>query len=270
MDKINSIKLIVSDLDGTLLDKHGQLSDINREAIIKLKNNNILFGLATGRPYFSIEPFLDLWGIRDYIDVIIANNGLEVSVKSGPMFISNHISKELVFDILDQYKEMPGNFCLYYEGKLIGQKLDDFMNRVSKKNHIEARVEDLYTTIKHDVEKLLLACDPMDMKTIEDFCLKINDPRYRGFRSQEHLFEFMDIHVNKCAGIQTYCDYAQLTLENVMAFGDNLNDLEMIEGCHIGVVMDNGDEFLKGKADYIAMDHHESGFGKFVLDYLEL
>jgi len=267
---MNSIKLIISDLDGTLLDKQGQLSDINREVIIKLKNNNIQFGLATGRPYFSIEPFLELWGIKEYVDVIIANNGLEVAVKSGPKFISNSISKELVFDILDQYKEMPGNFCLYYEGKLVGQKLDDFMNRVSKKNNIVAHVEDLYTYIKHDVEKLLLACDPNDMKTIEEFCQQKNDPRYRGFRSQEHLFEFMDIHVNKCAGIQTYCEYSHFTLENVMAFGDNLNDLEMIEGCHIGVVMDNGDEFLKSKADYIAIDHNESGFGKFILNYIEI
>lgn len=270
MKKLNSIKLVVSDLDGTLLDKQGKLSDINREAIIKLKKNNIQFGLATGRPYFSIEPFLDLWGIKEYVDVIIANNGLEVSVNSGPMFMSNLISKELVFDILDQYKEIPGNFCLYYDGKLIGQKLDDFMNRVSKKNNIEACEEDLYTFIKHDVEKLLLACDPMNMKTIEEFCLQMNDPRYRGFRSQEHLFEFMDIHVNKCAGIQTYCDYAQLKLENVMAFGDNLNDLEMIEGCYIGVVMENGDEFLKSKADSIALDHNESGFGKYILDYFEI
>lgn len=267
---MHSIKLVVTDLDGTLLDKQGQLSDLNREAIIKLKNNNIQFGLATGRPYFSIEPFLELWGIKDYVDVIIANNGLEVSIISGPMFISDSISKEVVFDILDQYKEMPGNFCLYYEGKLIGQKLDDFMNKVSKKNNIEACVENLYTTIKHDVEKLLLACDPKDMKTIEEFCQQMNDARYRGFRSQEHLFEFMDIHVNKCAGIQTYCEYAQLTLENVIAFGDNLNDLEMIEGCHIGVVMDNGDEFLKSKADYIANDHNESGFGKFILNYFEI
>lgn len=243
---------------------------MNREAIIKLKKNNIQFGIATGRPYFSLEPFLELWEIKEYVDVIIANNGLEVSVKSGPMFISNSISKELVFDILDQYKELPGNFCLYYEGKLIGQKMDDFMIKVSKKNNIEACVENLYTYIKHDVEKLLLACNPIDMKTIEDFCQQKNDTRYRGFRSQEHLFEFMDNHVNKCAGIQTYCDHTHLTLENVMAFGDNLNDLEMIKGCKIGVVMENGDEFLKSKADYIALDHNESGFGKFILDYFEI
>ena len=55
-----------------------------------------------------------------------------------------------------------------------------------------------------------------------------------------------------------------------MAFSDNLNDLEMIVGCKVGVVMENGDDFLKSKADYIALDHNESGFGKYVLDYFEI
>lgn len=264
MDNSNSIKLVVTDLDGTLLDEKGLLSEENRRIIIKLKEKGIKFVIATGRPYFTLSTVVKGWQVDGYIDAIIANNGLELVVNNGPRFEGSMLKKEWLYEILNQYNDLPGNFCLYHDGMLIGQKMDAFMQRVSSKNQIEARVENLTTFIQSDIEKLLLACDPSEMHLIEQFYHQSNETRFRGFKSQEYLFEFMHPDVNKLEGVRKYCDFIGITLDNVIAFGDNLNDLEMVVGSRIGVVMDNGDENLKTMANFIAPRNNDSGFASFI------
>jgi len=261
------IKLVVTDLDGTLLDEKGLLSDENRNVIIKLKEKGIKFAIATGRPYFTLKTVLKLWDIEEYVDAIIANNGLEVEVSNGPRFEAELLRKEWLYEILENYKHLPGNFCLYYDGMLVGQKMDAFMQRVSIKNHIEARVEDLSSYIQSDIEKLLFACNPDEMHLIEQFYQSTNETKFNGLKSQEYLFEFMHPDVNKLKGVHTYCDYLGITSDNVAAFGDNSNDLEMIMGCRVGVVMENGDNELKKKASYIAPRNVQSGFSTFINEH---
>lgn len=267
MTKSEKIKLVVTDLDGTLLDEKGFLTVENRNAIIKLKANGIKFAIATGRPYFTLKSALKLWDIEDYVDAIIANNGLEVEVMNGPRFKSELLKKEWLYEILTNYSHLPGNFCLYYDGMLVGQNMDAFMQRVSIKNRIEARVEDLRTFIQTDIEKLLYACNPNEMHLIEQFYLDSKETRYKGFKSQEYLFEFMHPNVNKLEGVRTYCEYIGITTDNVVAFGDNSNDLEMVVGSRVGVVMENGDIELKKKADFIASRNDQSGFSTFINEY---
>lgn len=269
MNLSENIRFVVSDLDGTLLLKDGQLSEENHQAIVELKKRGIQFGIATGRPFFSVLPLLAMWKLEGFVDVIIANNGLEVYVlPDGPHFLGEQLKKEWVFDILKTYQHLPGNFCFYYENKLVGEVMDEFMVRVSTKNHLEAQVVDIPTFLKTDIEKLLMACDPEDIDSIDEFYKKSGETRFRGFKSQNYLFEFMHPSVNKFRGIERYCAHAQLKIEAVMAFGDNLNDLEMVEGCGIGVCMDNGDDEVKKVAQLIAPDHNESGFAKILKQWV--
>lgn len=270
MRKIETIKLVVSDLDGTLLTKDCYLSEENLKAIQALKKAGILFGIATGRPHFSIGPLLPLWKLEGLVDVIIANNGYEIEVCSTQHFLYGvKLSLASLRQIIDEYQDLPGNFCLYQKDALYGQVMDDFMLRVSKKNHLPAYEVDLKNFVQEDVEKLLLACDPKDLDQIEAFYSQHLNPNYRGFKSQAYLFEFMHPSVSKLKGLQDYCLYSGIDIEEVVAFGDNLNDLEMIQGSGFGVVMSNGDPLVKDHADHIAPHHDEHGFAQVVQSLLK-
>lgn len=265
MKQMKKIQLVVSDLDGTLLNKDGQLSEENLEAIKALKSQGILFGIATGRPHFSIGPLLPMWKLEGLVDVIIANNGYEIEVCANQHFIyGRKLALASLLHIIDEYKDLPGNFCLYLKDALYGQSMDDFMLRVSKKNHLPAYQVDLKTFVQEDVEKLLLACDPKDLEVIDGFYKQHPNPNYRGFKSQSYLFEFMHPSVSKLQGLQDFCAYAKIDIESVVAFGDNLNDVEMIQGSGYGVVMSNGDDFVKQQADHIAPHHDEHGFAQVI------
>ena len=132
----HTIKLVASDLDGTLLDKTGMLSEANRKAIQDLKARGIQFAIVTGRPYFSVGPLLSMWGIEGLVDVIIANNGLEIGIQAtGELLLGEKLSVDAIHEILDLYKDIPGNFCFYGDNALYGQEMDAFMKRVSVKNN---------------------------------------------------------------------------------------------------------------------------------------
>lgn len=264
MISISHVRLVVSDLDGTLLDKTGQLSKANRDAIIWLKKQNIQFVIATGRPYFSVPPLLSMWGLEGLVDAIIANNGFEVGVVDGPVFYGKRMKKEWVLEIMKTYQSCPGHFCFYHDDVLVGEVLTEFMSMVSKKNRIQTKIVPLAQYIQTDIEKLLLACDPKDMAEVEAFHASKNETRFRGFRSQSYLFEFMHPDVNKMKGILRYCDYAGIDASHVVAFGDNLNDLEMIQGSGIGIVMENGDAMVKEHAQAIAPHHDQDGFASMI------
>ena len=264
----HTIKLVASDLDGTLLDKTGMLSEANRKAIQDLKARGIQFAIVTGRPYFSVGPLFSMWGIEGLVDVIIANNGLEIGIQAtGELLLGEKLSVEAIHEILDLYKDIPGNFCFYGDNALYGQEMDAFMKRVSVKNHLPAYVEDLKTFIKKDLEKLLLACDPNDLEMINDFYLSHQSEMYRGFKSQDYLFEFMHPSVSKLGGIGKLAQHLGFNVEEVIAFGDNLNDLEMIQGSGLGVAMINGDPVVKAHAKIIAPHHDEDGFA-FIIQKL--
>ena len=88
--------------------------------------------------------------------------------------------------------------------------------------------------------------------------------------SHTNFLEILRYGINKGSALKWLCDKKGIKRENVIAFGDNYNDIEMIEFAGIGVAMENGEEELKKSADYIALNNNDDGVGKFLKDFLDL
>ena len=74
--------------------------------------------------------------------------------------------------------------------------------------------------------------------------------------------------INKGTALKWLCDKKGIDRENVIAFGDNYNDIEMIEFAGIGVAMENAEDILKQSADYIALTNEDDGVGKFLKEII--
>ena len=103
---------------------------------------------------------------------------------------------------------------------------------------------------------------------VEKFYQDHQDSRYRGVRSTKNLFEFLEPHVSKSFGIERIAKNYGCTLENVCVFGDELNDLEMIRDCGVGVCMANGNLTVKEIANYVTGSNNEDGIAEFIDKYL--
>lgn len=249
-EKSKMIKLIASDLDGTLL--QGGKQDLNEEAfdIIKeLQKRGIYFVAASGRQYPNLKKLFA--PLSHQISFISENGGLivhnnEVLAKYG---IDRTIGLELIKDILETpccEVLISGQFTSYLKPK----KLDyvNFLRDVVKVNvrevnHIE------------DVAEEFIKISVYDPRGVEHhsstyFKERWEDKLYMAYSGYEWL-DFTAIGVNKGNALKNLCGKLGISKQEVMVFGDNINDKEMLEWAGHSYAMENGRWEIKRYADDI-------------------
>lgn len=243
------IKLIASDLDGTLLQRGKQeLDDETFEVIEALRKKNIYFVAASGRQYPNLKKLFA--PISHEISFICENGGLimhsgEVFAK---YFIDRTLGLELAKDILDveHYEVLiSGQFTFYLKPKR--QEYTNFLKDIVKANLCEVNnIED----ITEDFIKISVY-DPRGVEHHSStyFKQRWQDKLYVAYSGYEWL-DFTALHVNKGNALMNLCGKLGVSREEVMVFGDNINDKEMIQWANHSYAMEEGREEIKKYANY--------------------
>jgi Cof subfamily protein (haloacid dehalogenase superfamily) len=265
------ITLVATDLDGTFLNSEKKVTDLNREAIHRLKEKGILFGIASGRPIDTIRPMIADWQIEKSVSFIVGMNG-------GVLYDARRREKE-------EYHLIPGAACLkvYHFFKdlditfqiTVGPTC--YTNHSTEKSRARSRIfgeyeieVDLEEFLKNrDVNKMILHFNADYMPVIKERAAKFRDHRVVGFATADDLFEYVDPAINKGFGIRKLAKHYGTDLSNIVVFGDAPNDREMIEIAGTGVCMKNGSEESKRVADYITPEtNDDSAVGRFIMKHI--
>ena len=266
---MKEIKMILCDIDGTLLDDQKKIPEGTIESISQLKDKGILFGIATGRSPIAVKQLLEGWKIEEYVDILMGFNGAQYLDFVLDRDDSSHlIDGAILKDVLELYKDFDVSFGIYDQYEYHATKGDELATNIAINNKIKLVVDDLSTYTNSQATKMLAMGQPDVIESIEAFYLEHQDPRYRGVKSTKNLFEFMNPNVSKSFGIAKIAENHGFTLENVCVFGDELNDFEMIRDCGVGVCMDNGNPAVKEIANYITDSNNDNGIGKFIDKYI--
>lgn len=266
-DTMKNIKLFICDLDGTLLNSRHQVSEQMVELIQTIRAQGHYFGIATGRPDFSaIGVFKEL---KDICDVLVFYNGGGVhdfidheTMDQFPL-MNNHIQ-----EIIAIGKTLGGNPILYDNNIMYTEREDFYSLHAEETGYGKVVFTDITTVIKQQHPKILFSADEATMNRLNQYVAENPHDTYRGFQSQKDLFEFVDQRVNKLLGIEWFCNRHAIDLREVMAFGDNDNDFEMIAGCGVGVAMKNATDKVKQAADVIIQSNDDDGIYHYLVDYL--
>ena len=259
------IKLIATDMDGTLLDEHGKLPKDFFDVLDKLNNKNIKFVVASGRPYPTLYE-----NFKPYSDNIyyICDNGAYVVEDKGKFSI-NIIDKNIVNKIIKTCENIDN-----IELILCGTKgayhrpcSDKFVKEINKyyiKKHI---VEDLYS-IDDDIFKVTL-CD------LSGASNNSNETLYPLFGNDlmvvvagEIWLDIMNKNVNKGAALEKIQIDENISYEETMVFGDYYNDVEMLKKAKYSFVMENANEDMKQYGNYIAKSNKEYGVIQAIKEYI--
>lgn len=266
---MNNIKLIMCDIDGTLLNSNHIITPKTIEAISKLKEHNILFGIATGRTPVGVVDSVEGWGIKDYCDIIMGfNGGMYYDYVTGNIGSAYPIDGKSIAKITEEYAKFPVYFGIYdgHEMHATGDSM--YAKRHAIGNKLSFHVNDLQHYKETQAAKLL-ACGPKEViDEVEAYYHEHLDPNYRAVRSTPELFEFLNPQLSKTKGIEIIAKNHGFTLENICVFGDEKNDLEMIRDCGIGVCMANGNPLVKEVANYITDSNDEDGIANFIYQYI--
>ena len=263
---MSRIKLIMSDIDGTILDKNHQLDSYLIELMPLLKQCNIPFVLASARSPLGIAPISKELGITDF--PIACYNGALISL--GDKILSQHsIDKSellLLHDFLK--KEFPTVSINVYSGK------DWLVNTIDEWVKIEATITgespkvtsiaDFIRDEKTLVHKLLLIDNTDTIQKLQKTLSSIDFPQTDFYLSKDNYLEVTHNQVSKKQALLELANYYQLPLTSIMTLGDNYNDIPMIETAGLGIAMGNAPRDVKTCAKAVTDSNEQNGVSKAI------
>ena len=265
---MNDIQLVLVDIDGTLLNDQGIVTPKTNEAIKKLKDKHILFGIATGRTPFAVKHLIKNWGIEPYVDVIMGfNGGCYLDMRTQKMSSCYLLDGKYIPVILEAFQEFDFNAGIYDQESFHVLKEDSFAKEIAKKNQLPLVVDGLTPYYHKQIEKMILMAENEEIQKIRQHYNHIDHPHYRGVQSTPILFEFLNPELSKSKGIEKMCHDFNLSTDCILTFGDELNDYEMIRD-YIGVAMGNANPQIKEVAQYVTTSNNEDGIAMFLENFI--
>jgi len=253
------IKLIASDMDGTLLDNSKKLTADTYDVIEKLHRKGILFAAASGRQMASLEKLFA--PVKDKV-IFIAENGGYVKFRDEEIF-SDVMDKELVKDMVLKIKDRP-NLRFLLEGKECAYTDHITMYKAmtgSRFNYNVKLVED--SADVHLIEDEFVKAALSDVSTsnrtdFEEMHYFFND-RCTAVLSGPNCLDFQNFGVNKGSAIRIIKEKFGFSADEIISFGDNFNDMEMLFESGTAFVMENSSDEMKEKSKALIIGSNDDG-----------
>lgn len=271
------IKLVASDLDGTLLDKNKEITPRLFEALEKLDELGIYFVPSTGRPFGTVPKAIKELPFLKY--VITSNGATIYDATEQKNIIENYLTPEAVDAVIAIAKELPVITEYFIEGKayIAKEVYDDLTLFDLTESHVayiknsRTPVEDFWTEMKRNdavLENINLVFKDMELRKETWDRLK-NLGLASVTASTTKNIEITSLYATKAKALEKLCEMLGFERENVLAMGDGDNDMPMIQFAGIGVAMANGEEHIKQAADIIADDCNDFGAAKILEQIIE-
>lgn len=260
----NKIKVIITDLDGTLLNPAHQISSFTKTVFQQLHQENFLIIVATGRHHLDALPIVESLGCPVYL---VSSNGARVHSPKKELIFSFDIASNAIKSILDLDIDKEFTTVLFkekvWQSNKENKKLNSFQTVMNYPNEIVdfKMIEDL-TAIK-----LLFTSD--DHQKLVELNNKIMESHSQDFHSAFSLplcLEFMHKSVDKSVAILKILDRENYTYEEAISFGDGFNDQEMLIASGKGLIMENAVESLKTKLSHLEVisSNEKDGVAKYL------
>ena len=283
-------KLIAIDIDGTLLNSKSELTDKTIETLKMASDKGVYIVLTSGRMTSVIKDFCKKIGADKYL---IAENGASIfDLQKDELVYKRYIPKKTVMDIINICEENNIYYMVYTNKELIVKNLKHMALFFHKQNynpnarletHIAGReyienLEDDFTkimicdedrSIYNSIVNKLSKIENIDVTTIPHISTKVLT-----IGSEEKIisYSYADIaakNTNKWTAIENLITRLGIDKSEVIAIGDNINDIQMIENAGLGVAMENGSPVLKDLADEIAPSNDNDGVACIIKKYCE-
>ncbi|MBQ7410568.1 MAG: HAD family phosphatase [Clostridia bacterium] len=287
-------KLMAIDLDGTLLNSFGEVSEETKKALKLAKEQGTEIVLASGRPISSTESLAVELGVDNYL---ISGNGAAVyDIQNQKIIYDRFLSKEQVLNIAKMCEENSFFYNVYTEDEVIASSLNynvlfyhkenvkkieekrthinvvqniaEYIEQSGKEKFLKITVCDESQFIFNSIMKRLKAIPGIDVLEVAYMSRKKIKDGTDDVDIQYYYTEITNENVNKWSAIEFLLDKLNINKEEVIAIGDNVNDKEMIEEAGLGIVMGNSNPKMKEIADKIVADNNSEGVLEAIKNYV--
>ena len=257
------VKMVVCDLDGTLLRDPGHITGRTKKAIRALRKKGILFGICSGRSTVALKKKVKTWGIENDVDFVLGFNGaMYWDPKTGQTEAGYELAAKDIPQIVSSCKNFPFSFAEYEEGKMISTKKSFLTDRMAARN--ELKFEEVSAKeLEKPAYKFMAVGMPWTVSKYLKSGRANRLKNVRVFRSGPFLLEFVNEKLSKLEGVRMVADKYGIALDEVVSFGNDNNDLEMLEGT-TGVAMSNALDSVKKVSTYVTSSNLKDGVAEFI------
>lgn len=259
------IKFIASDLDGTILRNGAQSVDASLIKVVDiLLDNGILFAPASGRQITSLKRLFEPISKRL---VYVAENGALVEYQ-GEVIAKTPMERQLALDLINDFVKLPNCEALVsgQHTAYIKPKSEAFRHRMTKVVNYHTTEVERFEDIEEDILKVSV-CDMSGIVNSQEYLLKTwgSNEKLSAAVSGALFLDFMDAKVSKGDAIEKIQKHFDITPRECMAFGDNYNDISMLDAVEESYVMEKAVEDVKKHGKYITEWVEETLRRKFLM-----
>lgn len=255
-------KLLLFDLDGTLLKNDKTISEHTFSVLNKCRNKGLLIGVSTSRSEQNSMKFLPLL----LPDILISSGGALVK-RNKEYIYKAEFSTEETNHMIRTAKEICGADC----DITIDTIQNHYWNyKIDPKKQDQSWGNSIYTDFESFNQTALKMCvEIFDSNTAEKMKNTLTDCDCIRF-SDGFWYKFTKKGVTKETAIMKICSACDITPQNIMAFGDDLADIGMLKLCGMGIAMGNAIQEVKDSADAVIGTNDNEGIADFLVKEFEL
>lgn len=266
------IRLVALDLDGTLLDCDGLISKATCQTIQQVRRGGVKVVLCTGRPFYSLAPLLkqlELTGAEEYV---ISFNGALLSDAQGeqilfaqPLSFEDHQTLKSLSERLQLAYHVQSQKGIYTSNTTIDPHTayDSHLNQAPIHCVADAHFQQL------PIYKMMLVGTEEKLNRAIQQIPAAYAQRFNMMRSLDCFFEFLHPQASKGQTLQRLAERLGIQPSEILAIGDNENDLSMLAFAGVSVAMGNAEEKIKQNADYVTKTNAEEGVRHSLLQLLK-
>ncbi len=256
-------KLLVLDVDGTLLNSKKEISARTLSTLLKVQQMGVRIVLASGRPTFGVTPLAEALELGHYGGFVLSYNGGQITnVKTGEVVFEKRIDPEMLPYLEKKAKKNGFAILTYYGEHLITNRPDNehilweaYLNKLKM-----MKAENFAESVNFAPHKCMLVSDDEEaLIGLEEHWNRRLNGVLDVFRSESHLLEVVPCFISKANSLGVLLEKIGMKSEAVMAIGDGVADFSMIQMAGLGVAMGNAQESVKACADAVTFSNDEDG-----------
>ncbi len=267
---MKNIDMIVMDMDGTLLTSQQKILPYTKEILMHLQKQGVALVLASGRDVNSLEFYGKQLDMHHYLQSgYIVLNGLEIyNSKKECLYAKERLLREDVLILDELAQKYSFDMIIFFEKGLYilnhghtGIMEDHFIDREKHKvENVEDIPYELFTTVK---KVAFIQAETVINDILPDIQKQMSD-RFEICKVEKDWIEVNPVHATKGQALLQLSKIKKIPIQNIIAFGNGENDIDMLKIAGTGIAMDNSFDTVKEVADAICADNEHDGIGKYL------
>ena len=265
---MRNYKMIATDLDGTLLDDNKQISIENQEAVRYAVEKGIKIIPCTGRAVQGVTKFPFLTALKTL--AVTHNGGMIINLADNQILYNCTLQNNDAEFIISKGFSFHTNMCIWIDNRLYCNEINEYTSKYSGINSVEPLVFHSYRELPdREVTKILWYDTEEHISDYAEHMEKTVSANVTCCTSTPHFLEFFSSKTSKAIALAHIGNLYGIKKENIIALGDEKNDIDMLKFAGKGIAMANARSEVKKAADFITESNNENGFAKAIYQFIE-